>query len=39
MDWMTKVEDPIFSDEDLDWVDQVHREVEAVTMGEEDREV
>lgn len=28
--------DPVFSDEDLDWVDQANREVEVVAMVEEE---
>ena len=32
-EWNTKIDDPIFSDEDLEWVDQVDREAEAVAMA------
>ena len=35
-DWITEVEDPIFTDEDLDWVDQADREAEAIAMAEEE---
>ena len=34
--WSTEVDDPAFSDEDLQWVDQVDREAEPVAMAMEE---
>ena len=35
-EWNTEVDDPVFSDEDVEWVDQVDREAEAVAMAVEE---
>ncbi|XP_057870338.2 uncharacterized protein LOC131076993 [Cryptomeria japonica] len=35
-EWISEATDPIFGDEDLDWIDQVDREVEVVAMAEEE---
>ncbi|XP_059065375.1 uncharacterized protein LOC131857186 [Cryptomeria japonica] len=36
-DWLTEATDLVFTDEDLEWIDQADREAEAVAMAEEDR--
>lgn len=35
--WITEATDLVFSDKDLDWVDQVDRDAKAVAIAEEDR--
>ncbi|XP_057851132.2 uncharacterized protein LOC131061452 [Cryptomeria japonica] len=35
-DWLTESTDPVFTDEDLEWVDQADREAEAAAMAEEE---
>ena len=35
-EWNTEIADPVFSDEDVEWVDQVDREAEAVAMAVEE---
>jgi hypothetical protein len=35
-EWNTEIADPVFSDEDLEWVDQVDREAEAVAVAVEE---
>ena len=35
-EWITEAIDAVFSDEDLDWVDQAEREAEVVAMAEEE---
>ena len=36
VEWNTEVDDLVFSDEDVEWVDQVDREAEAVAMAVEE---
>ena len=35
-EWSPKIDDHVFSDEDLQWVDQVDREAEVVVMAVEE---
>ena len=35
-EWISETTDAVFSDEDLDWVDQAEREAEVVAMAEEE---
>ena len=36
-EWITKATDPIFNDGDIDWIDQVDREAEAVAIAKEEQ--
>ena len=38
-EWNTEVDDPVFSDEDVEWVDQVDREAEAIVIAVEEARV
>ncbi|XP_057838522.2 uncharacterized protein LOC131048545 [Cryptomeria japonica] len=35
-EWISEATDPLFGDEDLDWIDEVDREAEVVAMAEEE---
>ncbi|XP_057826381.2 uncharacterized protein LOC131038091 [Cryptomeria japonica] len=35
-EWISEATDPMFGDEDLDWIDEVDREAEVVAMAEEE---